>query len=70
MTDELFQLPPSLSPKLAWLRKHNLTVIHPESAKFECVLDDENFGKGATEEEAIIDFCVKTQMKHYSQHTP
>lgn len=80
------ELPESLSPKLAWLRKHGLeTRFDPELA--DCpespetgdtcypwivtqanVLEIDQFtlGVGATEDEAIIDYCRKTETLHYS----
>lgn len=64
---DLFDLPVSLSPRLAWLERHELTVTRLESGRYECALDDETFARGEDEEEAIVNFCVKTKLRHYAQ---
>lgn len=80
-------LPESLSPKLAWLRKHGLvTEFFSEALE----MDEDEFGNdvfpwtchviktdgstyspreiggGRTEEEAILNYCQKAGIKHYS----
>lgn len=60
MTDLLFEIPTSLSPRLAWLERNCLGVVKLENGKFQCVLDDENFGEGDTADEACADFCIAT----------
>ncbi len=62
---ELFQIEESLSPRLAWLRRHDLTTRKLPSGRWECVFDEENIGSGATEDESTIDFCLKTQLPHF-----
>ena len=71
MSDELFSVPPSPSPRLAWLERNCLTLrtVPAIIMKYECILDEENVGRGADADEAIIDFCIKTKMKHWSQET-
>ncbi len=64
--DELFAIPESLSPKLAWLRRHDLSVRRMPNDTYRCELNDETFGVGDTELEAIEDFCVKTKLKHWN----
>lgn len=54
------------SPKLAFIKKHDLRVVKLDSGRWRCWLTDQTFGVGATEAEAIIDFCIKTGIKHYS----
>lgn len=66
--DSLFDIPVSLSPRLAWLERHCLTLRkRTDAIGYECALDAENFGRGETEDEACIDFCLKTKLQHYSQ---
>lgn len=80
------ELPESLSPKLAWLRKHGLTIEHiPEFDSFTkspetglqcypwlCGIKHAEFGwaaplgVGTSEEEAIVDYCWKADIPHYS----
>ena len=67
MSDELFSLPESPSPRLVWLRQHGLVLQKLPSGRYECALDDENFGRGDTQDEACIDFCLKTQLPHWNQ---
>lgn len=64
---DLFDIPESLSPRLAWLRDHGLTMTKLENGKYECALFDVAFGQGATEDEACVDFCIKTRLPHWSQ---
>lgn len=42
-------------------------IVRKESGKFLCVLDDENFGEGDTDEEACADLCIATGLKHWSE---
>lgn len=65
MTD-LFEIPESLSPRLAWLRDHGLALRKLESGRWECFLDDENFGRGEDQDEACISFCLKTKLPHWT----
>lgn len=65
MPTELFDLPESLSPRLAWLQCHGLTLTRLESGRYECALDDETFARGEDEDEAIVAFCIKTKLSHY-----
>lgn len=66
MSDDLFPIPESLSPKLAWLRRHDLALRKMPNDTYRCELNDETFGVGATQEEAIEDFCVKTRSRHWN----
>ena len=69
MPDELFQLPPSLSSRLAWLARHGLTCEQGKSGKFYRRLDDENFAIGDTAEAACEEMCAKTRLRHWSEET-
>lgn len=67
MSDLFPDLQPSLSPRLAWLERHGLVVTKLVNGRYECALDEENFARGEDEEEAIVAFCVKTGIAHYTQ---
>lgn len=67
MADLFPDLPESLSPRLAWLERHGLTTRKLESGRWECALDEENWARGEDEDEAVIAFCLKTKLAHYSQ---
>lgn len=54
-----------LSPRLAWLREHDLTLKRLPSGRWECSLDPDNIGTGANEDDATIDFCLKTGLPHF-----
>lgn len=54
-----------LSPKLSWLREHGLVLRRRPSGLHECVLDEDNYGIGRDEDEATIDFCLKTGLPHW-----
>ncbi len=62
----LFPVPESLSPKLVWLAKHRLHT-KDMSGYWLC----RNGGwtksaKGDTEDEAIIDYCARHGLKHWT----
>ncbi len=63
---ELFDIPESLSPRLAWLREHGLTLTCVSAGRWECALDSDNVGKGETPDEACIQFCLQTQLPHWT----
>ena len=67
MSDTLFDLPPSLSPRLSWLARHGLTMRKTEAGKHECVLDDENVGVGDNAEEACAALCIETGLRHWAR---
>lgn len=82
------EIPESLSPKLAWLKKHGLTThfLPPEESlelrecpetgetiyPWRCGISHPEFGfavpygVGETEADAIIDYCRKNDLPHYS----
>ena len=68
MSNDLFpDLPPHLSPRLRWLRENCVTLKqHPVSGQWQCILDEDTWGAGKTEDEAILDYCETTGLKHYS----
>jgi hypothetical protein len=65
MKTELFDLPETLSPRLAWLRQHGLHLVKTKTA-YECILDADNFGRGDDPDEACIDLCLKTKLPHWN----
>ncbi len=65
MTD-LFDVPLSLSPRRAWLERHGLTLTKLPSGRWECALDEFNRHRGDDEDEACIEFCLKTGIKHWN----
>jgi hypothetical protein len=62
----LFDVPDSPSPRLAWLRRHDLALKRLENGRWRCVFNDETYGCGADEDEACADFCIKTGLRHWS----
>lgn len=81
MNTELFaDLPETPSPKLAWLRKHNLKTWftdHMEEGEMPwacCKREDadkgdihpDNCGIGYDEDEAILSYCHVARLTHYS----
>jgi hypothetical protein len=64
--DTLFDLPDTPSPKLRFLREHALTTRQTPAGTWRCYLTDETFGFGDTEDEAIIDLCNLTGLKHWN----
>lgn len=67
VSDTLFALPDSPSPRLKWLARHGLTLRNTESGRHECVLDDENVGSGESIDEACVALCVETGLRHWAQ---
>ncbi len=63
---DIFEIPESLSPRLRWLRDHQLTIQKLENGKYECSLDESTFGIGDTAEEACVQFCILTQLPHWN----
>jgi len=51
---------------IAWLRRHGLNLVQTKSG-YECIMDADNFGRGADQDEACIDFCLKTKLPHWNQ---
>ncbi len=66
MSDELFNIPESISPRLAWLRANNLVLIR-RKYDWMCAFDDENFGVGDDQDAACVDLCLKMKIKHWNQ---
>lgn len=65
MIEFLFPLPDTPSPKRDWLHRHGLTTFKVENGRWRCMLNEETFGCGVTEEDACLDLCYKTRLKHW-----
>ena len=67
MSEDLFPVPEVLSPKLAWLRKHGLTAERIGPDVFRCRNSAHTLtGEGQTEADAILDYCERHHLTHYS----
>lgn len=66
MDTELFPIPVSLSPRLAWLTRHGLTLTQRADGKFVCALDEMNKAVGEDGDEACVAFCLKTGLRHWN----
>lgn len=56
-----------LSPKLKFLIKHGLSTKNTSKSRWNCKLSvPPKKGAGRTEEDAIIDWCVKNKVTHYN----
>ncbi len=64
---DLFEVPVSLSPRLAWLQRHALHLRKLENGKHEVSLNEETFARGDDADEACIAFCETTGLRHWNQ---
>lgn len=64
--NELFPVEKSLSPRRGWLEQHGLVLYRLPTGTYRCELDEENYGSGRTKDLAVINFCVKTGIKHWN----
>jgi hypothetical protein len=60
MTDELFSLPESLSPRLKWMRRHHITIVDdgedaPTSKRFRAKHGMASIAAGADELTACLE---------------
>lgn len=65
---DLFDIPETLSPKLAWMRKHDC-LSQRDMSGWMCHFDSMDIspiGNGITEDEAILDLCNKTGVSHWT----
>lgn len=70
MRDLLFDVPETLSPRLAWMKKHGLTVAKSDVADSdEWVASDdddddpEGYAVGKTQDEALVKYARKFGIK-------
>jgi len=68
---DLFEIPESPSPKLVWLKKHRLSLNFIEhSQDWMCCNAGYTWqGRGKTEDEAILDYCERHGLKHWTLET-
>lgn len=66
MSDDLFPTATMLSPRLAWMQKHDITTVRKENGRWIAVLLEELVGSGDTEEEALTDLAIRAGIRHWS----
>lgn len=64
--DELFPVQQSLSPRRAWLQRHNLTLHQLATGRWEIALDEDNVCFGDTADDACVTFCIRHRLKHWN----
>jgi hypothetical protein len=64
--DDLFPIPVSLSPKLAWMERHDIVTAKKPSGKWYAIQTEENVGSGDSEEEALTDLSLRAGIKHWT----
>ncbi len=70
MTDTLFDLPDSPSPRLRWLREHQVTTTkeaEPTGDLWTAWVFPDTSGYGATEDEALADLARKLNVKLWNE---
>lgn len=79
MNDELFSVPVQLSPKLAWIQAHNISIEHhkhlcpgdePWSAwigMLSDAIENDKVGTGETEYEALVSLALAAGIKLWSE---
>jgi hypothetical protein len=79
MSTELFEIPESISPKLAFIRKHEIELLQPAAEWVGKVIAETGeimpawfcrgkgvTGGGDTGDDALIDWCNKTGTQHWT----
>lgn len=62
----LIDVPENLSPKLQFLKEQGLFTKKTSKSRWKCEpVDAPQKGVGRNEEDAIIDYCEKNQIKYY-----
>lgn len=69
MPDELFPLSEvkSDSPRLRWMKRFQATVTKMESGRYHTYIDEDTWGVGATEEEALLDLIEMARLPHWNK---
>lgn len=70
MTDTLFDLPDSPSPRLEWMRRHGLLVGAGNDGRiyvYRSVSHTRIAGCGDTELEALTDFAINNNLKLWNE---
>ncbi len=79
MSELLFDIPETLSPKLVWMRKHGVEIFQPASEWIGLTVPETGetvqawvckgagvSAGGATGDDAIFDWCEKSGVKHWT----
>lgn len=62
----LLDVPEHLSPKLLFLKAHNLATKQTSKGRWKCdIANAPAQGRGRNEEDAITDWCNKNKIRHY-----
>lgn len=56
----------ALSPRLAWMKRHQVSMRRQDS-KFIAEIDEDSWGAGNTEEEALLDLIEMTGLPHWEK---
>jgi hypothetical protein len=70
MTDELFQIPETLSPRLRWMREHQVTTTkeaEPSGDLWTAWVFPDTSGYGATEDDALADLAKKLSIPLWNE---
>jgi hypothetical protein len=69
MTDTLFDIPETPSPRLQWLRKHDIRIHcdSEETHEFTAWTLPDVSGYGSTEDEAIADLAKKLSIPLWNE---
>lgn len=67
MTDELFAIEETLSPKEAWKRKHGIRLYHNPEMKTPFQAIHEMHEVGMSEEEALAKLAARMEIKLWNQ---
>jgi len=79
MTSELFDTPESLSPRLAWMKRHSIGTYQIESGEWEAYkgrivhgsfLTPLNAIRGKTEEDSLVALAHKFKLKLWFEENP
>ena len=76
---ELFEIPETKSPRLLWLARHRIHTFQTQmlsdkeqpwsawSGDFQEALDDDCYGVGATEDDAIVNWAKGMRVKLWNE---
>lgn len=54
------------SPRLKWMKRHQVSMRR-DNNKFIAEIDEDSWGVGSTEEEALLDLIEMTGLPHWSK---
>lgn len=63
---DLFPEATGLSPRLAWMQKYDIVTAKNAKGRWYAILTAETLGEGSTEEEALVDLCLSSGIKHWN----